>query len=79
MSSETNQAADSVLALDAETVGRLLAGHAAATAALTAMAEAVQAQAVALHALADAIAAPIEDAPMEDNRPRYLDGSPIEP
>lgn len=47
-------------------------------AAMQATAEAVQAQVVALHAMADAIAAPVEDEPEVDNRPRYLDGTPMD-
>lgn len=49
-----------------------------AAAAMKATAEAVQAQVMALHALADAIAAPIEEEPQPDTRPRYLNGDLIE-
>jgi len=69
-----------VVSVDADVLANILAAATAAAAALSAVADAVQAQAVALNALADAIAAPIEEeAESEDNRPRYMDGSLIDP
>jgi len=46
--------------------------------ALMAIADGMQAQAISINALADAIAAPIEEEPKVDNRPRYMDGTLIE-
>jgi len=77
MSNETNRQADSGIT-DADSIVALASMMRDVMAGMVALAEAVQAQAVALHALADAIAAPVEDQPEVDNRPRYMDGSLIE-
>jgi len=77
MSSETNRQADSEIT-DADSMVALASMMRDVMAGMVALAEAVQAQAVALHALADAIAAPVEDQPEVDSRPRYMDGSLIE-
>lgn len=79
MINDTTKRVDGTVLVDAEAVHKLVAVYAAAAAAMGAMAESIQAQAVALHALADAIAAPMEEESTQDNRPRYMDGSLIEP